>query len=73
MIQRSGQITIYHEGQQIIFDDLEVELLDRVERSSYYKCTGFDNDGNVYLGVIEKCCGEYEDIADICLVAPNIL
>lgn len=47
------------------FDDLEVELLDRVEYSRFYKCTGFDANGNTYVGTVEKCCDEYEEITDI--------
>lgn len=65
MLQQNGLIKIHHNGIPITFDDLEVELLDRVEHSSYYKCKGFDSDGNIYIGVIEKCCGEYEGITDI--------
>ncbi len=65
MLQINGVIKTWHEGVAVTFDDLEVELLDRVEHSSYYKCTGFDADGNIYEGVIEKCCGEYESIEDI--------
>ena len=60
--------TAEYNGKQVNFDDLEVELLDRVEASTYYKCTGFDADGNIYEGVIEKCCGEYESIEDIEMV-----
>jgi len=60
--------TVENNGKQITFDDLEVELLDRVEASAFYKCTGFDECGNLYEGVIEKCCGEYEGIEDIEMV-----
>lgn len=50
---------------EVTFDDLEVELLDRVEHSSYYLCTGYDNLGRQYNGTVERCCGEYEGIEDI--------
>lgn len=50
---------------EVTFDDLEVELLDRVEYSNFYLCTGFDKLGRQYEGTVERCCGEYEEITDI--------
>lgn len=57
--------TIYHNGIQVNFDDLQVELIDRVEHSCFYKATGYDAMGRQYEATSEFCCGDFEAVSDI--------
>lgn len=57
------------EGLKVTFDDLQVQELDKVDRSVFYKCTGFDELGRQYEGVCEYCCDDLEGITDIQMIS----
>ncbi len=57
--------TINHKGIEVTFDDLQVQKIDSVEHSVFYKCTGYDNLGRQYEGTAEFCCDELEGITDV--------
>lgn len=49
----------------VFWDDLQIEVVDSVERSVFYKCSGYDNLGRQYTGVSEFCCDEFEGVEDV--------
>lgn len=50
---------------RVHFDDIQGEVIDRVDHSVFYAITGFDANGNEYTATSEFCCGEFEAITDI--------
>lgn len=62
----------HDEGEvEVTFDDMEYQFLSREDHSSFYECRGYDAEGNIYSGIVEKCCDEYEPIEDIEFVEPH--
>lgn len=49
----------------VFWDDLQIEVVDSIERSIFYKCSGYDSLGRQYTGVAEFCCDELEGISDV--------
>lgn len=49
----------------VVWDDLQIEAIDAIERSVFYKCSGYDSLGRQYVGVSEFCCDELEGVQDI--------
>lgn len=62
-------VIVTHNNKEITFDDMEYQYLDSVDHSATYECRGYDKRGNIYSGIVEKCCDEYGDIEDIELVS----
>lgn len=54
---------VNHNGIEITFDDMMFKMLD-----DCYECRGYDKDGNVYSGLVEKSGDEYGNVTDIELV-----
>lgn len=50
---------------QVHFNDLQGEIIDAVDHSTFYAIEGFDANGNKYSATSEYCCGEFECITDI--------
>jgi len=51
---------------QVHFDDLQYQLLERVDcYDASYECRGFDDNGNEYSGIANISCGECVNIEDI--------
>ena len=53
---------------EVIFDDLQGEVIDGVDHSTFYGIKGYGRDGNEYSATSEYCCGEFECITDIELI-----
>lgn len=47
------------------WDDLQVQPIEYIDRSVFYKCTGYDDLGRQYYGISEFCCGEFEEISEV--------
>lgn len=59
---------VFEEGEQdveIIFDDLQIECVDRIEHDSTWIAEGYDSDGNKYRACALFSCGELIGIEDI--------
>lgn len=54
---------------EVTFDDLQYQVMDSVDHSTFYECRGYDNLGRQYSGSVEYCCGEFEDITDIEMIS----
>lgn len=61
------QIYTDENGKQIevVFDELQYQVIDKVDHSIYYECRGMDKDGNEYSGSAEYCCDELQQIEEI--------
>jgi|SRR5215217_3218314 len=49
----------------VFWDDLQIDRIESIERSVFYKCTGYDALGREYEGISEYCCGEFEGITEV--------
>jgi hypothetical protein len=55
-----------HEGTEIIFDDLQHELLDIIDNyDETYLATGYDAYGNTYTAIAHFSCCEFYELTDI--------
>lgn len=65
------QKAIYTDGEsetEVTFDDMEYQYIESVDHSIIYECRGYDAEGNIYSGIVDKTCDEYGSIEDIQLV-----